>query len=113
MSFSLASRPWAGPSRPRPSSSRHRAASRVVMAVATLEGRALLSHLGVHAADVQIAQARRGEPREFLNISTGTGRGARTPRFRHGYAGPRLPSLNVTEATARVDGSNLVLTATL
>jgi hypothetical protein len=58
-------------------------------------------------------QQRRGEPREFLNISTGTGHADQEPRFRRGYAGPRLPSLNVAEATARVEGSDLVLTATL
>jgi hypothetical protein len=83
------------------------------MALETLEGRALLSRLGVHSDEIRMAQARRGEPREFLNISSGTGHADQAARFRRGYAGPRLPSLDVTEATARVDGTNLVLSATL
>ncbi|HEX8202809.1 MAG TPA: hypothetical protein VF590_20195 [Isosphaeraceae bacterium] len=113
MASSRSSRRMTLQDRMRREPDRRRPAARATPSVEPLEGRALLSPLNARPDGDHAFQQRRGAPLEFLNIATGTGHANQAPRFRRGYAGPRLPSLNVAAATARVDGSNLVLTATL
>ncbi len=106
---------WFGSASSRESvNARRRLRSKPTIQVESLEGRALLSRISLHPPRGQNVEIRHqgedqqgnhgNEPNEHSGLVS------KAPSFYEFYTGPKRPGLNVVAASARIVGSNLILT---